>query len=109
MNKAKFTSGPWEVSSLVMVVSLEPCKIIANLLPLGVPDLDTTLEEAAANACLIAAALDLLAACKASLVEFNAVLMDAVGTDAGGRRNMRWMPIERQLRAAIAKATKGTE
>ena len=66
MSKQKHTPGPWVVSSSVIVVALSDpgCKMITNTMPIGVESLNVPFEECEANAHLIAAAPDLLAACK---------------------------------------------
>ena len=57
------TQGKWLVSSGVLVCD-EKARIIANCMPLGMPEFDIPVEEAIDNARLIAAAPALLKVCK---------------------------------------------
>ena len=57
------TQGKWLISSGVLVCD-EKVRIIANCMPLSMPGFDIPMEEAIDNARLIAAAPDLLEACK---------------------------------------------
>lgn len=86
------TKGKWIISSSVLVVS-EDAHVIANTMSMiGVPDLCINIFEAEANARLIAAAPDLLAACEMMLNAHD------TGEAEGSPR------IVEKLREAIAKA-----
>lgn len=63
---SEHTPGPWCQSSSVLVCT-EVGRVVANCLPVAAPDLDLPYREADANARLIAAAPDLLAACEVAL------------------------------------------
>lgn len=100
-NSSKHTPGPWEVlhcgidSETILVQSgdgLEICTTIGE--QMGLP-------EEAANARLIAAAPDMLAACKSALE----VLDEACQT--GYHDAEKDAPTARELEAAIAKAEGG--
>ena len=63
----KHTKGPWAVSSSTLIVNSE-AQIVANTIPVVVPGLDIPIKEAIANARLIAAAPELLQACREALI-----------------------------------------
>lgn len=89
MSKAKFTSGPWRVRDYVNCV-----EVLATSRPpvvnwQGFDDSDRPMADHVANARLIAASPDLLAACQLALPH----LVNEPAADA--------------VRAAIAKATGG--
>jgi len=89
MNETKHTPGPWEVC-VNDAGQFDVCEEGAGDM---ICDLAECPKNAEANVCLIAAAPELLAACKAI-----AALMDGQG-----RANMP--EVAGQARAAIAKAT----
>lgn len=60
----KHTQGKWEVSSSTLIVN-EEGRVLANCCSFGIESLDLPLKECIANARLIAAAPELLEACKA--------------------------------------------
>ena len=86
-NKTKHTPGPWTTNNGFTILSAKGKTASSD-----VPNKTITDDEAIANAALIAAAPDLLAA-----LEFCS---DALNTEAGGLYKAH---IE-QARAAIAKA-----
>jgi len=87
-----YTKGKWTISSSVLVVS-ESAQIIANCMPLGVPELEIPLEESEANAKLIAAAPALLEACKRYIAYRKGA------DDIGGA-------VAKEIETAIEQATK---
>jgi len=98
-DQAEFTPGPWHVVDRVNVQS-GPIGFLAYVSTAGARG--RTIEEAEANAQLIAAAPDLLAACEALISALETAIRDfrAVG--------MHQVPAEKQAlalgRATIAKA-----
>ena len=92
------TKQDWVVSSSTIVVDLGSGKIVANTLPTGIPSLDFTLEEAIEHAALIAAAPDLLAACK----EMQAALTEHHLRDVKKRFSL--CVADSAMNRAIAKA-----
>ncbi len=93
------TPGPWGVSSGFVVCESSEARVVANCIPLtGVEALMIEPEVARANARLIAAAPDLLAALKAVVLRTN--VGNAVFVALSEER------AEAAL-AAIAKATEG--
>lgn len=91
MENTKHTPGPWMESSFEVWSPLNGKrfgKVVANLRRAEAPD-----DEARANALLIAAAPDLLAALEA-IVNYQGLQIVVITDDQ-----------EKQARAAIAKAT----
>lgn len=83
MNHSK---APWAVSSTTMVVSADG-KMVGNCMQLiGIGGLSPDMAEAAANAQLIAAAPNLLEACKLALYAINERL-SVDGSETGAFRS----------------------
>ena len=55
--KTEHTPIPWDISSSCLICN-EEGKILANLIPLGLMELDVTLDEAVANAEFIVKAVN---------------------------------------------------
>ena len=92
------TKGPWLVSSSVIVVTKE-AKIIANCMPVGVPELEIGIEEAIDNTKLISAAPDLLRACEIMAARFcNADIQNETVAEFMSDGGMK------EMVAAISKA-----
>lgn len=95
----KHTNGKWAISSSILVVS-EDARIIADTMSMmGVPDLCVDMPEAVANAHLIAAAPDLLAALKSFPVKLESQTYQQFYNCC-----MSWIRTDREI--AIAKAEK---
>lgn len=87
------TPGPWKAESNGEINStVEPWGAVATVEANSLGRRRITIAEAEANAALIAAAPDLLAACKAMLAKFDHSPLDKVSVAAD------------MARAAIAKA-----
>lgn len=89
MSESKHTPGPWLQSSTVLVCDQE-ARVIANCTPMvDVPAIAIPLKDVDANARLIAAAPELLAALEGFIAEFG---------DKAVNANVQ------KARAALAKA-----
>lgn len=97
----KPTQGPWNVSSSFIVVDSQ-ARILANCIRTGIPVLDVPFDEGVANARLMAAAPDLLAA----LQECAELLDDYSDVNDGGDGPVpnRAMSLLQTAEAVIAKA-----
>lgn len=87
---SKHTPGPWRLGSSARIIMAGMGRRIASVPMYGGNESET--DENAANALLIAAAPDLLLACKAALAKLNHAPLDKISVAAD------------MLRAAIAKA-----
>ena len=99
MADTKHTPGPWGPRSLPDMVGTENM-LIASVYPMH----GEAPEECEANACLIAAAPDMLAALEATAAYLQDLMQSLIGAGLdmrGGRTADQLMTV----RAAIAKAT----
>jgi hypothetical protein len=98
-NEAKHTPGPWKVEPYPLNVCAPGASPRGNDLAICTCDGPAD-ETGIANARLIAASPDLLAACEFDLVELRAKFPDVSESCFNG------FAVVKVLRAAIAKATK---
>lgn len=116
MSTALHTPGPWELETVKTSAGIchkigpfpgtcgrevgHACVYVDGL---GVPDSDPKRIELLANARLIAAAPDLLAACE----ELKAAFMDGCGDAKSGPKRLRLVKAGSEMDKAIAKAKGG--
>lgn len=105
MNQSKHTPAPWSTTKIGAQVRDASKRIIAFIAHYGM-----SAEERGANARLIAAAPDLLAACELVVDTHNAfAIVREINWEKRGQQPRSDPPYIKACRAAIARATEREE